>query len=72
MSKYHNYFARLAFSSFLTGLDEKPFVTLPADKFIMGYHNKLLDLSQSWTRLNGMEPQSSETVGILASVSDLS
>ncbi|XP_018567422.1 scavenger receptor class B member 1-like isoform X2 [Anoplophora glabripennis] len=67
MSKYHNYFVRLAFSSFLTGLDEKPFVTLPADKFIIGYRNKLLDLSQSWTRLNGLESLSSETVGILAS-----
>lgn len=70
MSKYHNYFVRLTFSTFLTGLDEKPFVVLPADKFIVGYRNRLLDLSQSWTKLNGMEPATAETIGLFSTVSN--
>ncbi|KAJ8916544.1 hypothetical protein NQ315_000186 [Exocentrus adspersus] len=66
ITKHHNYFARLAFSSFLTGIDEQPFVKLAADQYIIGYRNRLVDLSQSWSWLNGQDMHGVEKVGLLS------
>ncbi|KAJ8932387.1 hypothetical protein NQ314_014698 [Rhamnusium bicolor] len=69
MTKHRNYFTRLGFSSILNGLDEKPFVKLPADSFILGYDDDLFDISRSLAKLE--DKPTPEKFGLLATKSGL-
>ncbi|KAJ8982563.1 hypothetical protein NQ317_005034 [Molorchus minor] len=64
ITKYHNYFARLAFSGVLTSLGEKAFVNLAADSLIRGYNTNFYDITKSLAKL-GNEKQP-EKVALLA------
>ncbi|XP_050506428.1 scavenger receptor class B member 1-like isoform X2 [Diabrotica virgifera virgifera] len=45
-TKKQSYFQRVVFAHMLTGMDEKPFLTIAADSFITGYTDRLQDLSR--------------------------
>ncbi|KAJ8956236.1 hypothetical protein NQ318_014967 [Aromia moschata] len=55
-TKHRNYFARLAYSSVLTGLGEQPFLSLPVDKFITGYDSKFYDIYTTLANINNEHP----------------
>lgn len=67
--KNKNYFARLAFSGVLSGLDEKAFVTLPVDKFIMGYDDTLYEFSKNLNQFTNRSTP--DKFGLFAFVSNV-
>nr|CAI5846185.1 unnamed protein product [Callosobruchus analis] len=65
MVQKQNYFARLGFAGILAGMDVKPFMTASAHSFIMGYDDKLFDMSKGFSRINNIETP--DKMGLLAS-----
>ncbi|CAH1981610.1 unnamed protein product [Acanthoscelides obtectus] len=65
MVQNQNYFARLGFAGLLAGMDVKPFLTVSAHSFIMGYDDKLFEMSKGFQRINNIDAP--EKMGLLSS-----
>lgn len=68
MSKYSYYLTRLSMSTLLKSLNAKPFIRLPAHRFIWGYDDNLYNLAKGVMAFTRDGP-TSEKFGILANVS---
>lgn len=68
MSKYSYYITRLSMSTLLKSLNAKPFIRLPAHRFIWGYDDNLYNLAKGVLAFTGDTP-SADKFGILANVS---
>ncbi|RZC37476.1 scavenger receptor protein [Asbolus verrucosus] len=65
LNKHSSYFTRLGVSGLLKSLNAKPFLSLPAHRFIVGYEDNLYSLAKSFMKFQNKKPY--EHFGLVAS-----
>jgi scavenger receptor class B protein 1 len=56
VNKHSTYLGRVGLSGLLNSLNAKPFLTMPAHRFIIGYEDNLYSLSKSYMKFRNQKP----------------
>jgi hypothetical protein len=67
VNKHSTYLGRVGLSGLLNSLNAKPFLTMPAHRFIIGYEDNLYSLSKSYMKFRNQKPL--ERFGLMSGVS---